>query len=150
MKTAIKPLYMAKSTMTIWESFFLDFPIFGKVAKKRRAVYRQLADRADMCNFSDEENPIIRETALEVASIIREHLGWPNTNFISDDPCELLLASSPSGLEDVCAIMALGKRYGIPPEKLDDVYSLSFGELINKIVDLTLGPNSIQEGELAK
>jgi hypothetical protein len=75
--------------------------------------------------------------ASVVGSIIQEHLGWPNAHFMPDDPCALLLASSASGLQDVCAILAICNRYGITPEELGSVNELQFEGLINRIRELS-------------
>ena len=71
--------------------------------------------------------------AHEVSNVIREHFRWPNGNFIPEDPCELLFCGSALGMQDVSAIMEIGKRFGLGDDELSDYRSLSFGQLVERV-----------------
>jgi hypothetical protein len=74
-----------------------------------------------------------RQIAAEISKIIKDHLNWPNGNFIPQEPCELLLCGSPAGMQDVTALIEMSERFGLASDELNDYQSLSFGQLVERV-----------------
>lgn len=118
-----------------FQVFLKELPLAGIISRRRRAVRRQLETRKSITasgafGSADVETQRIAD---EVSNVIREHFRWPSGNFIPEDPCELLFCGSASGMQDVSAIMEIGKRFGLGDDELSDYRSLSFGQLVERV-----------------
>ena len=116
-----------------WRAALRDFPVLGTISRCRRSVRRQLKMRERMFAAAGHREPDLDPLAREVAEVIRSHLGWPNSNFISEDPCALLFCAPPFGMQDVAALVEISERFHISDDELDDLDSLVFGELVQRI-----------------
>ena len=107
--------------------------MIGLCSKRRVFISKQLDQRG--CQplravWTDSESEKIAGVAGE---IIKTHCRWPNGNFLPDDPCDLLLTDSAGGLESVCTLMELSRRFGVENIDYSDVASGNFSQLVMKI-----------------
>lgn len=77
----------------------------------------------------------IRRVVKLVSETIKECLGWPNSNFIPEDPCRLLLWDGTMELGEVRCMRELAQAFpglaGI--FSLNKLQNASFGDLIGMI-----------------
>ena len=110
-----------------------DMPVIGGISRRRREIFRQLTQRNDASLETWGQDKSKIHLVSELASIIQEHMGWPNIYYIPEDPCELLFCASTTGMQDVCALQAISLRYALPDDTLGDVYDLLFVQLVDRI-----------------
>jgi len=120
--------------------FFREIPILGLISKRRRAVARQLRQRDRLATLEAwGASAGISEIASEVAELARRYCNWPNANFIPGDPCRIIFSDSTEGLESVSALLALGKRFGLPQDQLLCLREATLGKLVADIDALRVG-----------
>lgn len=76
-----------------------EVPYLGSFSRARRAICRQLRLRPAVVAALWGNDPKILQVAWGVSQIVAEKIGWPNDRFIPEDPCEIVFAGYPSGLE---------------------------------------------------
>lgn len=129
---SMKPLFWNSEEGRI-PSFFKDFPYFGEISRRRRAIASQLHNREWGCDVSFWKDANEKHIAVDLGEIIRRHCGWPNSCFLPDDPCDLLLTGSVDGLQGTCALLEISKKYHINDDDIEMLASSSFGDIVKYV-----------------
>ena len=107
-------------------------------SQRIRAAYlrRQALERAPHVDMPAlwGDNPERLKIAREVAHIIAQICEWKTEAFIPEDPCKFLLYPLYDGLEVAEALVDLEDQYNIPTSFTDNIWTCTFGELVDYIV----------------
>lgn len=111
--------------------FCQDVPFIGIVSRRRRAVRRQLAARRKlgMASVWGEDN-VKMMIASELAELVRNYCNWPNPIFIPQDPCEVVISDSCDGLQSVCVLSEICRRFDVSEVEIQRATASSFGGLV--------------------
>jgi len=117
-----------------WTAHLEDLPIVGIIGRRRRAVRAQLAKRPKALPISAWGNEDRYTLASEISEVIRVQCNWPSPSFLPVDPCEIVLSDSCDGLQSVCALREIARRFSIPEEDLKQATTQTFGSLIDYVL----------------
>ena len=113
--------------------FFSRFPFYGLNNRKRREICIQIRKRTRANTKQYWPSPELETIAGELAKVIQSYFNWPNTHFLPDDPMEFLLFEPGDGLLAAGVLLKIEEEYTIPPEILDRIGSMTFGDFVSKV-----------------
>ena len=111
---------------------FTGLPIIGPDKAAKAKLDRQLSDREPLPVevWSDERKHAIFKT---IAQIIQEHCRWPNSNFVPEDPCEILFWNPSGDLRDVEAVLQILDHFRLPETLVDELRNMTLGDLVDRV-----------------
>ena len=114
---------------------FRGFPVFGPEVRIRKDIMRQLKARESHCLHLWKELPGKTKLFLLIAPIIQRNFGWPNDNYIPDDPLEILIFDDGDGMAIAEFVMDIEDQFGIVIPEDASFAKKTLLEFINFISD---------------
>jgi hypothetical protein len=116
---------------TSTQRMFKDLPFVGLEKKVHDSICHQLELRSQIClSLWSDYSISVLDIRESVSQLIRDYFGWPNTLYIPEDPCDVLLWSPGDGMLSVEAMCVIQEKYST----CIDWESLKFGDLLYKLV----------------
>jgi len=113
-----------------------------KARKAWRAMMRQVHARGPIPAEVWGADPRRYHVASEIAEIIKTAIGWDDTNFIPDDPFDILLWGSWYDFAEVEAFMQIEIDFGIevPWEEKERLFNSTFGQVVDYVIETGVCP----------
>ena len=116
------------------------FPLLGPQRRIHQDLLRQLDARHHDLEPWQRLGPKVRDAAMRVTQILKDHLGWPaSAVFLPEDPADIPFWDRTGDLGSTEAIVAVEEDFAVrmPEDFWASLPKMTFGEAITKLLQAT-------------